>query len=114
MRCVTAAATFRFDRQMLKREGPFLVAVALEAHRISLRAGAKLARLRASVNVVAIRAANQAFVHAMAERLVELHFVAGMARIAQVGLLVDEQVVRFFRFMRAMAGGTTYTVLVVL
>jgi hypothetical protein len=111
---VTTAATFRLYRQMLERERPFLIAVALETDRISLRAGAKLARLRASVNIMAVGTANQAFVHAMAKRLVELHFVAGMARIAQVGLLVDEQVVRFFRFMRAMAGGTTYTVLVVL
>ena len=111
---VTTAAAFRLYRQMLERERPFLIAVALEADRVALCAGAKLAGLRASVNVMAIGTANQAFVHAMAKRLVELHFVVSVARIAQVWLFVSEKVIRFFCFMRTMTGGTTYTILVVL
>lgn len=99
---------------MLEREWPLLIAVALEADRIALRAGAELAGLRASVNVVAIGTANQAFVHPVTKRLVELHFVICMARITQIRLLVNEQVIRFFRFMRTVTGSTTYTVLVVL
>jgi hypothetical protein len=114
MRRVTTAATFRLYRQMLEREWPFLVAVALEADRVPLPTGAKLPGLRASVNVVAVGTANQAFVHSVAKGLIEFHFVIRVARIAEVWLLVDEQVIRFFCFMRAMAGGTTYTVLVVL
>ena len=62
-------ATFSFDWRMFPGEWTGLIRVAVEADLILCGGGTQLVPHKTTVLVVAIAAGNQAFIHAMVERL---------------------------------------------
>ena len=79
-------APIDFDRLMLEDEGALLVNVALEADCV-LRGGcAHLLGLHSAVHVVAIAALDEAFVHPVVERHIELSLLLKMASVAELRL----------------------------
>ena len=91
VRCVTGRAALDFDGGMLKDERAALFAVTLEANRILRGCRTQLVLRGAAVNVVAIRALDEALIHAMMERLHELSLFGLVARIAQSGIFLSQQ-----------------------
>lgn len=86
MRQVTGRASFDFHRLMLEHKWPLLVGMAGEANRILGRRRAYLLRSDRSVHIVAVRALNQAFIHAMMKRHLELSLLLQMATVTKLGL----------------------------
>lgn len=95
VRNVARLAAFRLHRVMLEHIRSLLVRMACEADGI-LRCGCThLLRLHRSVDIVAIAALDQAFVHAMVERHVELGLLLQVAAKAKFRLALYQQ--EFFR-----------------
>ena len=88
---------------MLVYKGPLLVRVALEADRILCRGSPHLFGFHRAVDVMAIAALDQPFIHAMMERHIELRFLLQMAPIAKLGLGLYEQKLRCCGVVRRMA-----------
>ena len=100
---MATGAAFRFYRYMLVHKRAARIGVALDASGISTGQSFGLAERGSTVNVVAVAAMNQPFIHAMVIRPGKLGFGRGVARIALRGLLLDEQVLWLFRVMGRMA-----------
>ena len=94
-------------RLVFEYKGALLVRVALEADRILRGRSSNLVGLYRAVDVVAIAALDQPFVHAMMERHVELRFLLEMAPIAKLWLGFNEHKIRFLTMVRRMAGDAT-------
>lgn len=103
MGCVATGATFRFHRYMLVHKRTARIGMALHASGIAAGQGLGLAERGSTVNVVAVAAMNQSFVHAMVIRPGKLSSGCGVACIALRGLFLNEQVLGFFRVVRRMA-----------
>jgi len=71
--------TFDFHRLVLKDERPLLVGVACKANRVLRRRGPHLFRSNRTVHIVAVRALDEAFIHAMMKRHFELSLLLQMA-----------------------------------
>ena len=72
MRSVAAAATFGFDRHVLKGEWALLIGMALEAHSVACSGAPHLPESRGAVDVVTVAALHQTFIHPVPERLGEI------------------------------------------
>ena len=67
------------------------VPMTLEACSVLGRGGAQRAVQGAAVHVVAIGTFDQTFIHSMAERLAEIGLLLGVAAVAELWLLLDQQ-----------------------
>jgi len=83
---VTTAAALSLHRHMFIDKGALLVGVALGTNRVAARQCPCLAEGGSAVNIVAVAALDQAFVHSMVIRLREVGFRGGMTSIAETGL----------------------------
>ena len=72
-------APVHFYRRVFEHKRPLLVRVALEADRILCRGSPHLFGFHCAVDVVAIAALDQPFIHPMMERHIELRFLLEMA-----------------------------------
>jgi hypothetical protein len=100
-------ASIHLHGRVFEHKRSLLVRVALEANSVLRGRSPHLVRLHRAVHVVAIAALDQALVHSMMERHVELGFLLEMAPIAKLGLGFYEQKIRIFAVMRRMAGDAT-------
>ncbi len=103
VRRVAASAALHFHGDVLKNEWSHLIGVALAADRESGRRDAQLAFRDRAVWIVAIRALDQAHVHAMAVGPCELGFLRGMAAVAEKRLGLDQKIFRRGGVMRGVA-----------
>lgn len=96
---------------MLEHERPLFFRVAVEAYGVLGGRSPHLPGFRRTVNVVAVAASNQAFVHAMMEGHFELRLLLEMASVAELRLSFLEK--EFFRLgmMRRVARRATYLIL---
>ena len=97
---VATAAALCLHRHMLVNERPLLVDVALEADRVPARQGPHLPHSRRPVHVMAVVALHQTFVDAVVKGFGEIRFGRSMASVAQLRLLLDEQMLLFLCMMR--------------
>jgi hypothetical protein len=110
VRRVATHASFGLDRHVLVNEGTLLVGVALVANGVASGRGAHLAQLRGAMHVVTIAALHQAFIYAMAVGTGEVGTGRSMAAVAQIGLGLDEQVLRLFGMVGTVAVEATHIV----
>ncbi len=108
---VAGLASIHFDRLMFEYERPLLVGVALEANSVLCGIRTHLLRLHSAVNVVAIAALDQAFIHAMMEGHVELGLLLEMASVAELGLRFPQQEFIRLRMVSGVAGDAAHVVL---
>ena len=104
-------APIHFDRLVFEYEWPLLVGVALEANSVLCGIRTHLLRFHSAVDVVAIAALDQAFVHPMMEGHVELGLLLEVAPITELGLRLLEQKLAGLRVVRRVARGATNVVL---
>lgn len=90
MGLVTSLAALSLDRHMFEDERSLKATMALEADRILSRFGAQRTIQWRAVGVVAIGAADQSFIDAMTEGLIEVRRGFGVALIAERRLLGDQ------------------------
>ena len=86
VRGMASDATFSLDGRMFPGEGAGLVRVAVETDLVLCGGRTQLVPHETTVLVVAIAADNQAFIHAMVERLGEVRLDFKMAAVTKVGL----------------------------
>ena len=79
VRKVARLASFDLLGRVLKNEWPFLISMAGETDGVLGRGSPNLLGLHSPVGIVAIAALNQAFIHPMMKRHVELGFLLEMA-----------------------------------
>ena len=108
---VAGNAALDFDGFVFEHERSGLVGMAFEANRVFCRGGAQLTGEKAAVLIVAVGALDEAFVHTMVERPVELLLLIEMAGVTQGRLAGFEQELALFCVMRIMAIRTTNAVL---
>ena len=119
VRDMAGCATFRLHRRVFEYEGSLLIRVALETDEIAGRGGSDLPRqairgLPGSARpmlVVAVGTLNQALIHTMAKRHVELRFLLQVTRIAKVGLRLDQQLILRCRVVCRVAIDATHLIL---
>ena len=100
---VATGAAFSFDRHMFVHKRPARIGVAFDARSISAGQGLGLAKRGGAMNIVAIRAVNQSFIHAMVIGPGKISLGSGVARIALHGFFLDEQVLWFSGVMWGVA-----------
>lgn len=100
---VAADAALGLDGSMLIHKRPARFGVALCADGILIGGGFEVVRLEGAVWIVAIAAANRAFVHRMVERHIECRLLIAMALEAELGLFGLEQALRSFGMVDAVA-----------
>jgi hypothetical protein len=76
-------AALGFDRSVFPCKWARFICVACKAHRILRRCGSQLMGQKAAVRIVAVGAANQAFIYFMVKRLGEIRLGLQMAAIAE-------------------------------
>ena len=110
---VAGRAPLYFYRLVLEDEWPLLVDMARETDRILCRRGPHLLRSNRAVHVVAVRALNQAFIHAMVKRHLELGLLLQMACVAELRLRFHQEKLFGLRMVRRVARDATDGVLAV-
>ncbi len=100
---VTTAAALSLHRYMFKNERTLLVGMALHTDRVPTRHGPHLSECGRAMNVVAVTALDEAFVHPMVIRLREVGLRGRMTSVAEAGLCSNEEMLRFFSVMRRVA-----------
>ena len=85
-------ASLNLDGCMFEDERPTRLGVALGANRILIGGGLQIVVAEGAVNVMAIAALDQAFVHLVMERHVEVRLHVGVALEAEFGLTGLQQV----------------------
>ena len=92
VRCMAGRATLGPDRSVLERERPAHIRVAFCADRILVGRVSEIDQIESAVRVVAIGALDQAFIHPVVERHVELGLLVSMAAKAKSGLRADKKI----------------------
>jgi hypothetical protein len=110
VRHMTTGAAFGFDWQVLEYERPLLVPMALEADLILFGASSQLLGQEPAVLVVAVTALNQTLLDPVAEWPIEFGSYLGVALVAQLGLLFDEQRLLNLGFVGRMATDATHVI----
>ena len=100
---MATGATFGFDRHMLIDKRPLFFGVTAQAAHIAAGGLANLPDARSAMNAVAVVAGNEAFIDAMVIGAAELGALIGMAGVAELRLLLNEQVLRLGRVMGTVA-----------
>ena len=100
VRRVATAAAFRLDRHMLINERSLLVGMAFGTNRVPGRQGPHLTNGGCAMNVVAVAALNKTLVHSMVIWLREISLRGDMTSIAELGLCLNEEVLRLFGVVR--------------
>ncbi len=91
VRDMARLAALRLDGIVLENEGALLIRVALKADGVLLRGGAHLVRFDGAVRVVAIRAVDKPFVHAMVKGHFKLRLLSLVASDAELRLRSGQQ-----------------------
>jgi len=100
---VATAAALGLHRYVLVDERPLFVDVALVADGVPARQGPQLTRGRRSVRIVTVVALHQAFVDPVVIGFGKICLGRDMASVAQLGLILDQQVLFFLGVMRRVA-----------
>jgi len=108
---MAGGAALNLHRFVLEYEWPLLVGVALIANRVQRRGSPQLHRPFRPMRIMAIGALNQAFVHPMMKRHLELRLLRQVARVAQLRLRFYQQEFSGLCVVRRMAVYATYSVL---
>ena len=108
VRSVATQASFRLNSGMLKHEGATVLHVALGADGILVGGGPDIVVAKRPVNVVAVAAFDQAFVHLVMEGHVERGLHVGVALIAKLRLRGLQQLVLGIARMNAVATGAAH------
>jgi hypothetical protein len=91
MGSVATHAPLGLDRRVLENEGPAGLRMALGADRVLIGSGLQVVVPEGSMRIVAIAAADCAFVHRMVEGHIEGRLLIGMALEAELGLFSLQQ-----------------------
>ena len=108
---VAGSAPVDLDRRMLVHKRPLLIRVALEADGVLRGRGAHLLWARRAVNVVAIAALHETFVHPVMEGHRKFRLFRQVAAVAKLRLGLREHEFLSFRMMRRVAGDAAHAVL---
>jgi hypothetical protein len=100
---VTTTAALSLHRYMFENERPLLVGVALHTDRVPTRHGPHLSERGRTMYVVAVAALDETFVYAMMIWLREIGFGGNMTSIAELGLCLNEEVLRLLGVVRRVA-----------
>src|SRR5947209_19833076 len=100
MRCMTTRAPFGLDWHVFVNKRSSFVGVTLETNSIPIRSTTDLAQCPCAVDVMAVAALNEAFVHAVPKRFGEIRFGGSMASVTKQRLFVDQQKLFGLRVMR--------------
>ena len=103
---VATHASLGLDRGVLVHKGPACLRVALGADHVLIGGGLQVVVAEGAVGIVAVAAANRAFVHRMVEGHVECGFLVAMAGEAELGLFGLQQVLLRFRSVNAVTAET--------
>jgi hypothetical protein len=110
---VTGRAPFNFHRRVLEDEWSLLIDMAGETDGILGRRRSHLVRPNGAVDVVAVHALHQAFIHAMVKWHLELGLLLQMAGVTKVRLRFRQEKLFRPRMMRRVAGDTADVILAV-
>ena len=110
---VATGASFSLHGYVLIYKGPLLVGVAFQANVVSAGKSPDLSQGGCTVNVVAVAAADEAFIHAVVIRLGEICLGRSVASIAEIRLCSDQQMLGFLRIMWRMAIDAAHIIVVV-
>jgi hypothetical protein len=97
---VTTAAALGLHGYVFVDEWALFVGVALDTNRVPAGHSPHLAEGGSAVDVMAVTALNESFVHTMVIRLREVGLRGGMTSVAKSGWCLNEQMLRFFGVMR--------------
>jgi hypothetical protein len=100
---MTTRAAFSFHGKVLKDERALFISVALGTGGIAGGHVANVAQGGGTVEIVTVRALQEAFVHTVVERFGELRFGRGVALVAELRLGLRKEAMLFLRVMRRMA-----------
>ena len=100
VRRVTTATALRLDRYMLINERSLLVGMAFGTNRVPGRQSPHLPNGGRAMDVVAVATLDEAFVYSMMIRFREIGLRGDMTSIAELGLCLNEEVLRLFGVMR--------------
>ena len=103
VRGVTTGAAFGLDGKVLENEWALLVRMALHAHGVTASDVPYLPQGAGAVKIVTVRAFHQALVHAVMERFRKIGLGSRVASVAQLGLTLRQQAMRFFGVVGRMA-----------
>jgi len=107
VRCVAAKATFPLHRSVFEHKWPARLRMTLGADSILIRGGPYIVVAKGAMNVVAVTALDQAFIHLVMERLCKRRLDVRVARVAERGLRCLQQIGFFSSGMNAMAASAT-------
>ena len=118
VRDVASRASCYFYGGVLEHKGSLLVRMALEADGVPGRRGSdlpyqmiRLPDSACSVRIMAVGALDEALIHAMVKRHIELRLLHQMAGIAKLGLCFHQQIILGLRMVGRMAGGAAHVTL---
>lgn len=97
---VTTATALSLDRYMLKNERTLLVGMTFGADRVPGRHGPHLANGGGAMDIVAVAALDQTFVYSMVIRLSKVGLGSDMTSIAEIGLCLNQEMLRLFGVVR--------------
>ena len=90
VRTMTGNTTLGLDGPVLKREGPRLIGMALEADLVLRGSRPQLLGQETAVRIMTIAALHQPLFNTMSKRPVKLLFLVGMAAVTKIRLFRDE------------------------
>ena len=110
---VATGASFGLYGYVFIYKRSLLLGVAFQANLIPTGKSPDLSQGARAVNIVAIAAMDEAFIHPVVIGLGEICFSRGMTSIAEIGLCPGQQVLRALRKMWRMAIDAAYVIVVV-
>lgn len=99
---VATATSFCFYGHVLVDERTSFICVASDAGCVSVGHHLHLPKSCGSMDVMTIGAANQTFIYTMMKGLEKIGFGSGMASVAKLRLLFDQQIFGLFSVVRRM------------
>jgi len=110
---VATGASFGLYGYVFIYKRSLLVGVTFQANVISTGKSPDLSQGGCAVNVVAVAAVDEAFIHAVVVGLGEICFGRSVTSIAEIGLGSGQQVFRFLRIVGRMAIDAAHVIVVV-
>lgn len=110
---VATGASFGLHGHVFIHKRSLLLGVTFQANLIPTGKSSNLSQGGRAVNIVAVAAMDEAFIHAVVISLGEICFGRGMTSIAETGLCPDQQVFRPLRVVWRMAIDAAYVIVVV-
>lgn len=108
VRRMASGATLSPDRSVLEREWPTHINVALGADGVLVGRGSQIDQIERAVRVMAVGALDQAFIHPVVNRQIELRFLVSVAPVAEPRLRSLQEVFLCLAVVYAVAADATH------